>query len=244
MQMDKEDVVRRILDLATRNGGAISFDAFTQESGINAQSLHKQVWFRGWNPLLEEIGLPTRQFSVPRTSNDEIASTVAELIVRLGRWPTEDEFGREKKLVPSFPTLEVIRRAKKSGVLWALLRDYRLEDATYEIVRTVGTANADSHTPLIDDGIGAKARVLGYVYLLQSGRRYKIGFTNSPVRRFREVRIELPDETVQVHTIATDDPKGIEAYWHKRFADKRIRNTEWFELSADDIRAFKRRTYQ
>ena len=96
----------------------------------------------------------------------------------------------------------------------------------------------------MDSDLDLSAGVQGYVYMLRSGKHYKIGFTNSPVRRFREVRIELPSETVQVHTVETDDPKGIEAYWHKRFAGKRIRDSEWFELSADEVRAFKRPKYQ
>ena len=87
-------------------------------------------------------------------------------------------------------------------------------------------------------------RIRGYVYLLRSGRRYKIGKSTDPSRRFREVRLELPDETNQVHTIPTDDPSGIESYWHQRFAEKRIRNTEFFSLTAEDVRAFKRRKYQ
>lgn len=87
-------------------------------------------------------------------------------------------------------------------------------------------------------------RIQGYVYMLRSGRKYKVGFTSSPVRRFREVKLELPDETTQVHTIPTDDPGGIEKYWHQRFKEKRIRDTEFFLLDADDVRAFKRRNYQ
>jgi hypothetical protein len=83
---------------------------------------------------------------------------------------------------------------------------------------------------------------LGFVYLIKSGRYYKIGCSNSAGRREYELAIQLPEKANLVHAIRTDDAVGIEAYWHKRFGAKR-KGGEWFELSTDDVKAFKRRRF-
>jgi hypothetical protein len=80
------------------------------------------------------------------------------------------------------------------------------------------------------------------VYLLKSGRYYKIGRTNAVGRCERELAIQLPERAVVIHSIKTDDPAGIESYWNMRFSDRR-KNGEWFELLANDVTVFKRRKF-
>lgn len=82
---------------------------------------------------------------------------------------------------------------------------------------------------------------VGYVYMIKHGsrREYKIGKTNNPLRREGEISLQLPEKIEPLHYIETDDPSGIENYWHKRFDAKR-KEGEWFALTPQDVAAFKR----
>ncbi|MFY9554652.1 MAG: GIY-YIG nuclease family protein [Blastocatellia bacterium] len=88
----------------------------------------------------------------------------------------------------------------------------------------------------------ATVEEIEFVYLLKARNFYKIGRSNALGRRERELAIQLPEKANTGHVIRTDDPIGIEAYGHKRFESKR-RNGEWFELSAADVKAFRRRQF-
>ena len=79
--------------------------------------------------------------------------------------------------------------------------------------------------------------------LAKHGRDYKIGRSNDVTRRRREIALLLPNEFEHVHMIETDDPEGIEQYWHRRFEARRTRG-EWFRLTTEDVAAFRRRRYQ
>ncbi len=85
-------------------------------------------------------------------------------------------------------------------------------------------------------------QLVGFVYLMKHGKYYKIGKTNATGRREYELAVQLPEKLRTIHVIKTDDPNGIEEYWHKRFETKRG-NGEWFDLETADVQAFKRRKF-
>ena len=238
--MDKSKLIHRLNQLAGERGGHIAFRAFIEATGFSERSLRDQPWFQGWNALLKEAGLETKSFKVDRTPPATIAEAVAELIARSGKWPTEDELRRERARNATFPSATIISPMRKTGELARLITELGAIHPKFSVAAEI----AAKHQVQPPDAVSADERIKGYVYMLRSGRSYKIGKSIDPSRRFREVRLELPDETSQVHAIATDDPSGIEAYWHQRFVSKRVRNTEFFSLTAEDVRAFKRRKYQ
>jgi hypothetical protein len=112
-----------------------------------------------------------------------------------------------------------------------------LDDVVAICDRELSSSGADADSTLPD---GAE---IGFVYLFKSGDFYKIGRSNSTGRREYEVALQMPEPVRTVHRINTDDPVGIEAYWHKRFAAKRKKG-EWFDLDSADVAAFRLRKFQ
>jgi hypothetical protein len=124
--------------------------------------------------------------------------------------------------------------------LAARLAQFCLDHDGFEDVRQLCVPLLTNVEPRSDSP--KSEEVFGYVYLLKSGRHYKIGRSNAAGRRERELAIQLPDRAAIVHKIKTDDPVGVESYWHRRFNEYR-KNGEWFELSAEHVTAFKRRKF-
>jgi len=218
------------------NGGQPpGISAFVRQTGIGRAKWYGVFWAR-WSDALIEAGFAPNIWQ-GRFDSSEILSKVAELCQKLGRLPTEGEMRIHRKSDTTFPTTGTI-----SG-------HFPTKADLVEGLRKLGISEgcADLLSMLPSESKAQEPRQApikeGFVYLLKSGDHYKIGRSDELERRMREVRISLPETITLIHAIRTDDPPGIDAYWHRRFSDRRA-NGEWFRLTGDDVRAFTRRKFQ
>ncbi len=232
--MDRQDILDTIRRTAEANGGVpLGEDRLAQLGILPA------VWGRYWPRLTaaqREAGFEPNKANEPHPEEDALARLVV-LTRELGAIPTSRERIVKHHQDPSFPSERVWKRLGPRTKLLVRLTKYARSHPGHEDVLALCAAQAKpDDIPASTGSIPA----FGSVYLLKgSGSRFKIGRTNAFGRRRRELAIQLPFETRKVHVIETDDPEGVEAYWHQRFAAKRI-NSEWFDLHADDVAAFKR----
>lgn len=241
--MKKSHIIAEIQRLAADSGGAApGWRKLQKEAGINYSDWCGVHWAR-WNDALADAGFAPNRLT-EAYSDSVLLDHYAALAVELGRLPTGADLRLKTQSDPGFPSDKTFRRLGSKLEIAGMLIPHCQSRPNFEEVALWASEYQAKHHEEEEHKPSSSERIAGYVYMLRYGKRYKIGFTNSPTRRFREVSIELPDETHQIHTIATDDPNGIEDYWHRRFAASRIRNSEWFELTGDDVRAFKRRAYQ
>lgn len=237
---DRKSIISEIQRLAEQNGGQPpGQDAFAKETGLGVHEW-KGVFWRRWSEALAEAGFTPNKFG-GRTDDAIILEHYSALVKRLNAIPVHADLLLERRRNPSFPSATVFYRLgdKKALLQRALAfcegRD-DLDDVRKLLRNEIGAPEPSTRTRV-------SPIVTGYVYLIRSGKSYKIGKTNASGRRERELAIQLPTKPHTVHVIQTDDPEGIEAYWHRRFAAKR-QDGEWSLLSEDDVRAFKWRKYQ
>lgn len=239
--VERQYIIAEIRRTAEANGGApLGRARFAAETGIRESDWSGRYWAR-WSDALAEAGFGPNQLQVRYSDDDVLAALVSE-IRRLGRMPTAPELRLRRRDDKTFPSRGVFERLGARAALVAKVADYcRSRDDHQDVLEmiAVDVVNAvDQERSQVDGDVTQ----YGFVYLLKSGRYYKIGHTFDVGRRRYDIAIQLPEPVSEEHVIRTDDPVGIERYWHSRFADRR-KNGEWFELTRADITAFKRRKF-
>ena len=240
--LTKDDVLREIRRIAAENGGvAPGRTAFLDATGIR-ESDWSGRWWTTWGAAVREAGFEPQRLN-PRLDDGLVLAAAAGIVQKLGRFPTSAEIRFECNADPALPSHNMFRRFGGLGGLRTRLRDYAGEHGLSDIAAAIADQPGEPVSAAeVLDGEGAEVLAEGFVYLIKSGRHFKIGKANSVEARHRQLKIQLPQTAEVVHRIKTDDPYGIESYWHRRFADKRL-NGEWFTLSAEDVKAFRRRKF-
>jgi len=238
---EKERIIGEIRRTANANGGvALGWRRFEEETGVRYYDWFGKFWTR-WGDAVREAGFEPNRMS--EAYDDGFLLERLVLLTRsLGRVPTAGDILLAARKDSEFPSEKVFRRlglkAQRVSRVIGFCEENPGNDDVIALWRGVTTTEKESED---DEIIDSTARSVGYVYLLKHGSRqeYKIGRTNNALRREGEIGIQLPEKVKPLHYIETDDPAGVEAYWHNRFADKR-KEGEWFALTVDDVRAFKR----
>ncbi len=239
--MKKEEIIYEIRRLAAANEGKPPGRlTFETEVGVREHEWRGRHWAR-WSDAVREAGFQPNQ-KATAYGKAHLAEKLIGLIRKIEHFPTSSELRLEATRNPDFPSEMAFRRLGGKLALIDLAKTYA--DAHPEFSDVLAHCT-DVHETLEPKNSTAKppnAVSEGFVYLMKSGRFYKIGRSNAAGRREYELSIQMPEKAKNIHAIRTDDPIGIEAYWHKRFDAKR-KNGEWFDLSVQELNAFKKRKF-
>lgn len=240
--MTKEHILHEVRRTARANGGVcLGKEKFREATRIKEADWKGKFWVR-WSDIVREAGYEPNQMTTA-LAEEVLLENLAALARELKRFPVSAEIRFKKRSDASFPSDKTYRtRFGTTRHTVTKLQEYCRTRAGYEDVVEICSAYLARNGQESVRGDELDETPLGFVYLMKSGRFYKIGKSNAVGHREYELKIQLPEKLVTIHAIRTDDPTGIEEYWHRRFADRR-KHGEWFDLEARDVTAFRRRKF-
>lgn len=238
MATSKDRILAEIRRTTEENGGTPpGAERFASLTGISVGVWRGKYWGT-WSDALTEAGFTPNQpnEAYPR---DRLINCLVDLTRRNRRFPSYADLRMARVADPTVPAHQAFTRLGTVAERLAMLRAYVADKPDLQdVLEFLPAPEPDAE----DTSAPGPDPVDGAVYMLKLGKHYKIGKSFRVPQRHREIAIELPEKPDIVHVIATDDPTGIEVYWHGRFAAKRT-NGEWFALDAADVRAFRRRKF-
>lgn len=238
--MNKKEIIDQIKRIAAENNNiAPGKQRFFNMTGIRESDWYPHLWLR-WSDAIKEAGLQPNKLNASFPT-DYLIMEYIKLIRELNHFPIVGEHRIKSKSDNNFPSHSAFSKlGSKQERLNKIIKYCENKSEFNDIVsicsmvkKTVREKPGAINTP--------NENKFGYVYLIKHGTRneYKIGKTYNPIRREGELRLELPEKVQPIHYIKTDDPSGVETYWHSRFSHNR-KEGEWFSLTSNDVHAFKR----
>lgn len=236
--MDKSQIIAEIQRTAKENGGIpLGQRRFEASVGIPRSAWRGRYW-RNWSEAIRDAGL-IGNTPMERYDDQLLVESLVKLTRKICHFPGYADLRLAREADKAFPTHSVFMRLGSFARRVELVRDHA--ERSSEDHDILGLLPPRETAATVEDAVPSEMSD-GFVYMLKLGKHYKVGKTFSVPRRHREIALELPEKPDVVHAIRTDDPTGIEAYLHARFAARRT-NGEWFDLSREDVQAFKKRKF-
>lgn len=236
----RDQIINEIRRIASENDGqAPGQKSFTKETGIGERQWRGLYWSR-WSDVLRDAGFEPNKLTERARADDLMAGLIAACR-EYNRIPTGADLQILRRSNPLVPHPNVLKThfGNRAGLITALAQ-FAADKPAYADIAAMLPEQSEASPETIGRQRQAPE---GFVYLIKSGEFYKVGRSDDLERRVKEIRIALPDKAELIHSIRTDDPPGIEAYWHRRFAERRA-NGEWFKLTSLDVAAFRKRKFQ
>jgi len=236
--MTKDHILAEIRRTAS-NGTALGSRRFAEQTGIKPSDWER-FWTR-WTDAVREAGCKPSKMQ-EALSQESILQALVDLTREIGRFPTSRDLRMKARNDPGFPSHNTFNRIGQKAERARRVVEFCASNDGFADVADLAGPFAASSPPADAATDDEHVESFGFVYLMKSGKYYKIGRSLSAEKRAYEVQLQLPQELKLIHKIKTDDPAGIEAYWLHRFRDNRMRG-EWFNLTSYDVKAFRRRKF-
>lgn len=190
--MDKQHILSEIRRTADENGGVgLGEQAFRRETGIRKSDWYGKYWAR-WGDALAEVGISGKGWT-DSLSDELLLQKLVELILSLNKFPTHGEIRMRSTADPTFPSHSTFAKLgskpKMAERIIAFLETQGMHPEIIDLCRPIATA-----TLRASESASETEEQIGFVYMLKSGRYYKIGRSNAAGRRERELAIQLPDK--------------------------------------------------
>ena len=198
---DKQDILNEIRRTAAQNEGKpVGVDRFRTETGIAEHEWCGVHWAR-WSDALSEAGFEPLEWTVG-LSEEEILEVLVRLVRQYRRYPTTKEILIEKRANAAIPTPKaIVRKVGLKADAIRKLRDYCSRREDYADVSTILTKETIGSVVEKDDSQGkngtSKLKPSGYVYLLKSGKLYKIGQTANRWQHRPGRKVSIPNRFPQ-----------------------------------------------
>lgn len=237
--IDKAHILSEIERTAKDNGGkALGKQRFVKETGIPDSAWCGRFWTK-WSDALAEAGFEKNNY-VRAFGQAHLLENLAAFVAELGRFPVMAELRMKAHSEKGFPSHSAWSRIGPKEHWPQRLQEYcGTRPELHHLIDLCQQAIPQSAATAEILDTNAPASIIGYVYLIKFRSDFKIGASSDPERRYGQIATQMPDAMTNVHTIKTDDPFGVESYWHRRFEAKRLKG-EWFRLTQADVRAFRR----